>query len=94
MGAPCFSIHKEESAMFEEILENVRQKSPLVHSITNYVTVNDCANILLACGASPIIADDPEDAEELYEALRPAVPSAQRLGRVREYRGGKRVFLR
>ena len=51
--------------MFEEILENVRQKSPLVHSITNYVTVNDCANILLACGASPIIADDPEDAEEI-----------------------------
>lgn len=51
--------------MFEEILENVRQKSPLVHSITNYVTVNDCANMLLACGASPIMADDPEDAEEI-----------------------------
>ena len=41
-----------------------------------------------------LMAVDPEDAEELYEALRPAVPSAQRLGRVREYRGGKRVFLR
>ena len=41
--------------MFEQIFENVRGKSPLVHCITNYVTVNDCANMLLACGGSPII---------------------------------------
>lgn len=46
-------------------LENVRAKTPLVHSITNYVTVNDCANILLACGASPIMSDDPEEVEEI-----------------------------
>lgn len=51
--------------MFEQIFENVRKKSPLVHNITNYVTVNDCANLLLACGASPIMADDPEDAAEI-----------------------------
>lgn len=51
--------------MFEQIFENVRQKSPLVHNITNYVTVNDCANMLLACGGSPIMADDPEDAVEI-----------------------------
>ena len=44
--------------MFEQIFENVRGKSPLVHCITNYVTVNDCANMLLACGGSPIMADD------------------------------------
>ena len=36
--------------MFKEILENVRNTCPLIHNITNYVTVNDCANILLACG--------------------------------------------
>ena len=30
--------------MFEEILQNVAAKAPLVHCITNYVTVNDCAN--------------------------------------------------
>ena len=46
-------------------LENVRAKTPLVHNITNYVTVNDCANILLACGASPIMSDDPEEVEEI-----------------------------
>lgn len=51
--------------MFEEILENVRTKSPLVHNITNYVTVNDCANILLACGGSPIMSDDSDEVEEI-----------------------------
>ena len=51
--------------MLKEYLKNVREKSPLVHNITNYVTVNDCANILLACGGSPIMADDPEDAKEI-----------------------------
>lgn len=41
-----------------------------------------------------LMAVDPEDAEALYRALKPAVPSAQRIGTVREYRGGKRIFLR
>ena len=51
--------------MFREIFENVRAKSPLVHNITNYVTVNDCANIVLACGGSPIMADDQAEAAEI-----------------------------
>ena len=51
--------------MLQEMLENVRAKSPLIHNITNYVTVNDCANILLACGGSPIMADDIGEAEEI-----------------------------
>lgn len=46
-------------------LENVRKTAPLVHNITNYVTVNDCANILLACGASPIMADDVDEVEDI-----------------------------
>lgn len=44
--------------MFSKIFENVGQMSPIVHCITNYVTVNDVANIILASGASPIMADD------------------------------------
>jgi hydroxyethylthiazole kinase len=60
-----FSQHKGVKAMFEQIFENVRRKSPLIHNITNYVTVNDCANMLLACGASPIMADDLDDAVEI-----------------------------
>lgn len=46
-------------------LTKVKEKSPLIHNITNYVTVNDCANILLACGASPIMADDKNEVEEI-----------------------------
>ncbi|MEG2174614.1 MAG: hydroxyethylthiazole kinase [Oscillospiraceae bacterium] len=51
--------------MFGNFLENTRKQSPLIHNITNYVTVNDCANILLACGASPIMADDCGEVEEI-----------------------------
>ncbi|MDR1123823.1 MAG: hydroxyethylthiazole kinase [Elusimicrobiota bacterium] len=41
------------------------QTKPLVHCITNYVTVNDCANVLLACGASPVMADDEREVEDI-----------------------------
>lgn len=51
--------------MFQECLENVRRNAPLIHNITNYVTVNDVANMLLACGASPIMADDVGEVEEI-----------------------------
>lgn len=51
--------------MWKEIMQRVREQAPLIHCITNYVTANDCANALLACGASPIMADDPEEAEEI-----------------------------
>ena len=51
--------------MFEQILENVRRKCPRIHNITNYVTANDCANMLLACGGSPVMADEWEEAVEI-----------------------------
>ena len=51
--------------MFAQIFENVRRKAPLIHNITNYVTVNDCANMLLACGGSPIMADEQDEAVEI-----------------------------
>ncbi|HIZ22823.1 MAG TPA: hydroxyethylthiazole kinase [Candidatus Blautia faecigallinarum] len=51
--------------MFETCVENVRNTVPLVHNITNYVTVNDVANVLLACGGSPIMSDDREEVEEI-----------------------------
>ena len=43
----------------------VRNNTPLVHNITNYVTVNDVANVILACGASPIMSDEPEDVKDI-----------------------------
>lgn len=48
-----------------KLLSEVKSKSPLVHHITNYVTVNDCANITLALGASPVMADDIDEVEEM-----------------------------
>lgn len=43
----------------------LRKTMPLIHNITNYVTVNDVANILLACGGSPIMSDEAEDVEDI-----------------------------
>ena len=51
--------------MLGKYLEKVRENAPIIHNITNYVTVNDVANIILACGASPIMSDEPEDAAEI-----------------------------
>ena len=51
--------------LLKEMLENVKKTAPLIHNITNYVTVNDCANILLACGGSPIMSDDIDEVEEI-----------------------------
>ena len=46
-------------------MDAVQRTAPLVHSITNYVTVNDCANALLAIGARPVMSHDPREAAEI-----------------------------
>ncbi|MDO4444439.1 MAG: hydroxyethylthiazole kinase [Bacillota bacterium] len=51
--------------MLKEMLEQVRRREPLIHSIMNRVAINDCANLLLACGASPIMAEDEAEVEEI-----------------------------
>lgn len=58
---------REENSMngFAQILDAARRTTPVVHSITNYVTVNDCANMILALGGSPIMADDPDEVEQI-----------------------------
>ena len=37
----------------EENLKNIQEKNALTHCITNSVTINDCANAVLAIGGSP-----------------------------------------
>ena len=54
-----------EKSALSNALKNVRTTTPLVHCITNYVTVNDCANALLACGGSPIMSDEPLDVGDI-----------------------------
>ena len=51
--------------MLGQYLDALRCQRPLVHCITNTVTMNDCANALLAVGGSPIMADDPDEVAEI-----------------------------
>lgn len=48
-----------------ELLNEVKSKNPLTHCITNFVTVNDCANAVLTIGASPIMSEDIEEVAEV-----------------------------
>ena len=53
------------------VLENTQNRTPMVHSITNNVTINDCANIILAAGGTAIMAQDEREVEDhgLYATL-------------------------
>ncbi len=46
-------------------LNEIREKTPLIHNITNYVVMNTTANALLSLGASPVMAHAVEEAEEM-----------------------------
>lgn len=58
---------------FARALRAVRETAPLVQCITNFVTVNDCANIILASGGSPTMAHDIREAEESVEGVQALV---------------------
>ena len=47
------------------LLEELREKRPLIHNITNYVVMNFTANTLLAMGASPVMAHSIDEVEEM-----------------------------
>lgn len=48
-----------------ELLLKVRTEKPVVHHLTNWVTIDDCAMIVKAFGASPVMAHAPEEVEEM-----------------------------
>lgn len=50
---------------FAACFARVKEDRPLIHHITNNVTINDCANITLCCGAAPVMAEAPEEAGEM-----------------------------
>ena len=54
-----------DAGSLKPLLKRVRETRPLVHCITNVVTVNDCANMLLAVGAAPIMACAEEEVAEI-----------------------------
>ena len=47
------------------ILNEIRNNSPLVHNITNYVVMNNTANALLSVGASPVMAHSLDEVEDI-----------------------------
>ena len=54
-----------EKPNYQDIFDKMKQHPAMVHCITNYVTINDVANIILAIGASPIMADDEMEVCEI-----------------------------
>ena len=52
---------------------NMTIQKPLIHFLTNYVTVNDCANICLFSGASPVMADEVSEVEEITKLAKALV---------------------
>lgn len=48
-----------------QIRQNIRIKKPLIHCITNPISINDCANMVLAVGAKPIMAEHPLEVSEI-----------------------------
>lgn len=48
-----------------EIMGEIRRKRPLIHCITNYVTANDVANIILAAGGCAVMADGEREVEDI-----------------------------
>lgn len=50
---------------YEGLLSEVRAKRPLIHHITNYVTVNDCANVTICIGAAPVMAHARDEVAEM-----------------------------
>ena len=56
---------KELLNRIDKTLKNIKEKNALTHCITNSVTINDCANAVLAIGGSPFMAEDAEELEEV-----------------------------
>ncbi len=65
-----------------EIFNQIQANRPIIHCITNVVTVNDCANILLALGASPTMAHHPLEVEEITAGTNSLVCN---LGAITDY---------
>ncbi|RLI07120.1 hydroxyethylthiazole kinase, partial [Candidatus Bathyarchaeota archaeon] len=48
-----------------EMLERIRRQRPLIHHITNFVVMNDTANVTLALGALPVMAHAKEEVADM-----------------------------
>ena len=58
-------MNPQEPINIPKILQTLRETRPIIHHITNYVTVNDCANVTLAIGAAPVMAHAKQEVAEM-----------------------------
>lgn len=79
------NLNKEGSIwkQMEKIMEAVPEKAPLIHCITNPISIHDCANVVLAAGARPIMAEHPEEVREITAS---AASLALNLGNITDAR--------
>lgn len=73
-----------------ELHNRIQKECPIIHCITNAVTVNDCANILLAAGASPTMAHHPMEVEEITAGTNALVCN---LGAIDDYEAMEKAGL-
>ncbi|MDD6352338.1 MAG: hydroxyethylthiazole kinase [Lachnospiraceae bacterium] len=59
------SKEKTAERIDSALIRDIREEKPLVHAITNPVTMTDVVNLILASGATAICADDPKEAEDI-----------------------------
>jgi len=57
-----------KTELINKIRKNVMEKNPLIHCITNPISINQCANGVLAVGARPTMAEHPEEVAEITQA--------------------------
>lgn len=56
-----------------KILQRIRQERPLIHHLTNFVTMHDCAVVTANLGALPVMAQAEEEVEEMVASAHAAV---------------------
>ena len=52
------------------ILEIVAKQKPIIHCITNPISINQCANVILSVGAKPIMAEHPKEVREITDEAK------------------------
>ena len=58
-------FYKSFKDSIETVMCDIKENSPLIHCITNPISINDCANVILGLGASPIMAEHPKEVSEI-----------------------------
>ncbi len=58
---------------FQDIQQHVHTSHPLVHCLTNHITINDCANVILAVGGQPMMAEHLLEVEEVTASAKALV---------------------